>query len=62
MTGQVLGVVLMMTSEKVRALSHGCLAVYSLGCYQLVLHRLLVFSVEASAVLCCVLAQTHRLS
>ena len=32
MTGQVLGVVLMMTSEKVRALSHGCLVVYSLGC------------------------------
>ena len=31
-TGQALGVVLMMTSEKVRALSHVCLAVYSLGC------------------------------
>ena len=32
MTGQALGLVLMMTSEKVRALSHGCLSVYSLGC------------------------------
>ena len=32
MTGQALGVVLVMTSEKVRALSRVCLAVYSLGC------------------------------